>query len=200
MKFGSAIVKKKKKSTRMGFDKQTIEVGNELLVARIIRALARDFQEIIVVTGEPALYRAMPVKVTKDLLPSRGPLTGIHAGLSLIASDYGFVIACDMPHYNAAYAAWMKEALTPDSPGILTAHENGWIEPFHAFYHKKLAGPIEQALSDGVRKIRQVTDRAGVQSVPMDAARRFSPTLLMFQNINTREELAAFMEAQRDSD
>lgn len=184
------------KSLRMGFDKQSIRVDDRYLVQEVALSLCEDFSQIIVVTNEPSYYEGLPVEITRDILPSEGPLSGIHAGLTYAKAEYSFVLACDMPYYLKAYADRMKEEIAPGSTGILTAYPNGRIEPFHAFYHRSLVQPIEEGLRSGIRKIRVITDAQGVQSLPIELAKEYSEDLLMFQNLNTQEELEAFLRTR----
>lgn len=195
--FGSAIVLAGGKSRRMGFDKQGIVYDDKLLVRETIRRLAADFSDIIVVTHNSSYYLGADVRITKDVLPSTGPLAGIHAGLRLAKSEYAFVLACDMPHYNPVYASFCREQIQPGDNGILTSLHNGWIEPFHAFYAKRLIGPIEVYLAEGRRNIRDLAFQNAVRFLDEDHARRIDPQLHMFSNLNTREELDLFLAGER---
>lgn len=195
--FGSAILLAGGKSERMGFDKQGIRNNDELLVLETIRRLRSDFSDIIVVTHNSRYYLGENVRITKDLLPSTGPLAGFHAGLSLAKSEYAFVLACDMPYYHSGYAAYCKQQIRPGDNGILTSLDTGWIEPFHAYYSRRLITPIERYLAAGRRNIRDLALENGVQFLPESHARTFDPTLRMFSNLNTREELDAFLAGNK---
>jgi molybdopterin-guanine dinucleotide biosynthesis protein A len=191
--FGSAIVLAGGKSRRMGFDKQGIVYDDKLLVRETIRRLAEDFSDIVVVTHNSDYYLGADVRITKDILPSTGPLAGIHAGLTLTKSEYAFVIACDMPYYNPVYAGLMQEKIRPGDNGILTSLHDGWIEPFHAYYGKKLIAPIEAYLAQGKRNIRDLAYHNGVRFLDEDHVLQIDPQKRLFANLNTREELDAFL-------
>lgn len=191
--FGTAIVLAGGKSRRMGFDKQAIRYDDKLLVLETIRRLKADFDDIIVVTHDRRFYFRADVRITKDILPSTGPLAGIHAGLTLAKSDYAFVLACDMPYYSPAYARLLQEKIKPPDTGILTALENGWIEPFHAYYKRSLTTPIEAYLQEGKRNIRDLAAAHGIRFLDERYARSIDPQLQMFANLNTKEELDAFL-------
>ena len=158
-----------------------------------IRRLAEDFSDIVVVTHNSDYYLGADVRITKDILPSTGPLAGIHAGLTLTKSEYAFVIACDMPYYNPVYAGLMQEKIRPGDNGILTSLHDGWIEPFHAYYGKKLIAPIEAYLAQGKRNIRDLAYHNGVRFLDEDHVLQIDPQKRLFANLNTREELDAFL-------
>ncbi len=191
--FDTAIVLAGGKSRRMGFDKQTIVYDDQLLVLETIRRLSRDFSDIIVVTHNSRYYLGTDVRITKDILPSTGPLAGIHAGLTLARSEFAFVLACDMPFYSPEYAKSMQKQMSIGDTGIVTALDNGWIEPFHAYYGKALIPAIEAYLAEGRRNIRDMARDNGVRFLPEAHARSLDPQLRMFANLNTREELDAFL-------
>lgn len=73
MRFGTAILLAGGKSLRMGFDKQSIRVDDRYLVQEVALSLCEDFSQIIVVTNEPSYYEGLPVEITRDILPSKGP-------------------------------------------------------------------------------------------------------------------------------
>lgn len=196
MRFGTAILLAGGKSLRMGFDKQSIKVEDRYLVQEIAASLHADFSQIIAVTNEGRYYEGLPITITKDVLPSEGPLSGIHAGLLLSESEYAFVLACDMPYYCRGYSQKLRELLLPESAGIITSLDGGKIEPFHGYYHKSLVHPIEEALASGKRKIRIVAEENEMQMVPISVAESFSPERSMFQNLNTESDLREFLEAR----
>lgn len=197
MQFGTAIVLAGGKSARMGFDKQTIMKNDQRLVDETIRRLRRVFSDIIVVTKTPEYYTHLDVTTTQDVLPSTGPLAGIHAGLLQSKADYAFVLACDMPYFNPDYARFMEQHMRPEDTGILTALDDGWIEPFHAYYGKALIRPIEDYLSQGKRNIRDLAWDNGVQFLPEKHILSMDPDKRLFQNLNTPEDLEIFLQIDR---
>ena len=80
-RFGTAVILAGGKSTRMGFDKQLLEINERRLIDNLRRKLIREFDEIIVVTNRSEYYLGFDDKITKDIIVGKGPLSGIHAGL-----------------------------------------------------------------------------------------------------------------------
>lgn len=85
-------------NSRMGGrNKAFLELGGRLFIDRIIRVLEGCCDQVLLVTRQPELYGGNPVMLVKDIFDLSTPLSGIHAGLVDMATDYGFVTGCDTP-------------------------------------------------------------------------------------------------------
>lgn len=193
-RFGSAIILAGGKSTRMGFDKQLLRLRERSLIEGLIRRLGGSFDETIVVTNRPELYIGLADKITGDIIPDMGPLSGIHAGLSAASSEYSFVIACDMPQLNTKYIDYMMELLNKNESMACITKFGDWIEPFNAFYSKALIDHIESFLMGGGKAVHRLLMNHNVEYIPEEVARSFSPDWGMFFNLNTREDLLKYTE------
>lgn len=193
-RFGSAIILAGGKSTRMGFDKQLLRLRERSLIEGLIRRLGGSFDETIVVTNRPELYIGLADKITGDIIPDMGPLSGIHAGLSAASSEYSFVIACDMPQINTKYIDFMMELLNKNESMACITKFGDWIEPFNAFYSKALIEHIESFLMGGGKAVHRLLMNHNVEYIPEEVARSFSPDWGMFFNLNTREDLLKYTE------
>lgn len=191
-RFGSAIILAGGKSTRMGFDKQLLRLRERSLIEGLIRRLGGSFDETIVVTNRPELYIGLADKITGDIIPDMGPLSGIHAGLSAASSEYSFVIACDMPQINNKYIDYMMELLNKNESMACITKFGDWIEPFNAFYSKALIEHIESFLMGGGKAVHRLLMNHNVEYIPEEVARSFSPDWGMFFNLNTREDLLKY--------
>lgn len=192
-KFGSAIILAGGKSTRMGFDKQLLKIDQRKLMDSLIHKLKKEFEEIIIVTNKPELYIGLSHKITKDILPDKGPLGGIHAGLKICSSKYGFVVACDMPNINMKYVKFMKKKLShKNSYGCVTKFGD-WIEPFSSFYSADLTDHIETYLNSNRKSINGLLKKLEITYIEEEHARQFSPNWDMFLNLNTNEDLNSYL-------
>jgi len=185
--FGSAAILAGGKSRRMeGIDKQTVSIGDAPLGVRIISLLAVYFDEIIVVTTRPELYKKFDVHCIADLIPGKGPLSGIHAALTASASEWLYVTACDMPYFSASYAAFLRSKVEDsfltnrEAPAACITRFGCHIEPFHAFYSKPLLPIIENLLRDIYRYDRSPSVIDLIKRIPSfqieeNEARTFTP-------------------------
>ncbi|MEC0184876.1 molybdenum cofactor guanylyltransferase [Paenibacillus peoriae] len=85
------------RSSRMGQDKALLQLGGVTVLERIAAVLGQVAGRVITVTRDPQQYRELGLETTTDLYPGLGPLCGIHAGLSASNTEWGIVVACDMP-------------------------------------------------------------------------------------------------------
>lgn len=192
--FGSAIILAGGKSTRMGFDKQLLRLRERSLSEGLIKRLKNYFDETIVVTNKPELYIGLADKITRDIIPDMGPLSGIHAGLSVASFDYSYVIACDMPQINFEYIDYMRAVLQERGSMACITRFGDWIEPFNGFYSRYLIDPIENYLLDGGKAVHRLLIDYEVEYISEETARKFSPDWEMFFNLNTREDLLRYVE------
>ncbi|NLW21668.1 MAG: molybdenum cofactor guanylyltransferase [Tissierellia bacterium] len=193
-KFGTAVILAGGKSTRMGFDKQLLKINERRLIDSLRRKLRLLFDEIIVVTNKSEYYLGFSDKITKDIIVGKGPLSGIHAGLSEASSQYVYFIACDMPNINLDYIRYMKEQIEDLDVKACVTRYGDWIEPFNAFYSKDMIGDIKEHITQNRRSVNSLLSKLTVHYIEEKKAREFSPNWDMFLNLNTKEELDDYLK------
>ena len=95
------------KSSRMGFDKSKIEIGDKLLIEITAEKLEKLFDEVIFIAENKYKFGNIKYTVIEDLKKDYGPAGGILTGLEYSSSPYTFFIACDMPFINLEYIKYM---------------------------------------------------------------------------------------------
>jgi len=173
-------------SRRMGRDKAFLTFDGIPLIERVVRTLRTVFPRIIIVTNDPASYVSYGAVVVTDAVDKQGPLTGIYSGLLHSKDDYNFVVACDMPFLNSGLITYMA-GLT-QGYDIVAPLVAGYLEPLHAFYHRRLLPVIEERLRQDSRQIRGIYDEAHVHYVTETELDRYDPERRSFKNLNTPEE------------
>lgn len=201
--FGSAIILAGGKSSRMGFDKQFIEINEKRLIEITAGKLGDTFDEIIIVTNRPEMYKESLFRVTSDIIHGKGPLCGIHAGLAAAASEFVYVLACDMPYINIEYIKHMKGVIetrlqASEGADACITLKGEWIEPFNAFYRKSLVTKIEEHLESDKRAVFSLLKQLDTVYISELEARRFSPDWSMFFNMNTIEELRRYSQVTQE--
>jgi molybdopterin-guanine dinucleotide biosynthesis protein A len=180
----------------MRSNKALLPYCGELFIERIYRQLSACFQEVILVTNTPELYRFLPCRMVPDVFPGMGSLAGIHSGLTHSETPYIFTVACDMPHLNVdlitdlVSRADCCDAVIPESAGGL--------EPLHAVYGKSCLPFIEKALPEGKRRVVECLDWDRVVVVNKEDVAAIDPEFLSFRNINTPEEYFRFREEMQE--
>jgi molybdopterin-guanine dinucleotide biosynthesis protein A len=173
-------------SRRMGRDKAFLKLNGVPLIEHALRALRGVFSKIIIVTNAPKLYVSYDALVVTDAYDKQGPLTGIYSGLLHSTDEHNFVAACDMPFLNPGLISYM--AGLAQGHDIVAPMVAGYLEPLHAFYHRRLLPVIEERLRDDARQIRGIYREARVLYVTETEIDRYDPERRSFKNLNTPEE------------
>ena len=134
--FGTAIILAGGKSSRMGFDKQFLQIGKKRMMDLVIEKLEEEFDQIIVVSNKPDQYENFSHKVVSDIIVGKGPLSGLHVGLKNSKSQYAYFVACDMPNINISYIRYMKEQIEKINPDACVTRSGKFAETFNSFYSK----------------------------------------------------------------
>ena len=193
----SAVVLCGGKSLRAGFDKQTIIIDGQWIALWIAHALARVFDDVLLVTNRSELYANSGFRVASDIIPNAGPLGGIHAGLTNAKHDWVFVTACDMPNVSIPYMRWLcrfAEGEKPSEDAFVVRLENGMLEPMNALYAKRCLPQVEQALLQNERRMIDLLQRVPTRYLPAGELAAFGGRETLFLNMNTPEEIQYYMD------
>ena len=191
------------KSSRAGFDKQTIRVDGMWIAEWIAQLLSDVFDEVLLVTNQTARYRNSSARVCGDIFPDAGPLGGIHAALWNAKHSHVFITACDMPNVSEAYLRWLSHAALTygaEKDALVVRLANGMLESMNAIYAKSGIPKMEQALCLGERKITALLQRMDTLYVPETALEQFGGREKLFFNMNTPEEISTYQNLSNPRD
>jgi molybdopterin-guanine dinucleotide biosynthesis protein A len=180
------------RSRRLGRDKAVEPLGGQPLIRRVIERVEAVTADIVVVVADAVRGNDLPLDVRRrvvwDVYPGKGSLGGIFSGLSAAKSDWGLVVACDMPFLNRQLLEYMLsrredfDAVVP-LPGA-------YPEPTHALYSKACLPHIEARLRANDLKISRFYHEVQVNYLTEEAITRYDPELRSFFNINSPDDLA----------
>jgi molybdopterin-guanine dinucleotide biosynthesis protein A len=187
------------RSTRMGgVDKSRIPVGGAPLIHSISELLRDLFPQVILVTNRPDLHQDLPdgVQIVSDQYRGRGPLGGLHAGLSRSETDAVFCLACDMPSLDRdliqAQAEQFRRSLDKGCQ-VLIPRIGKLIEPLHGIYLKALEPLVREICSGpGGYSIRVLLARARTCYWELEDTPRIRSA---FFNLNTPKDLSVHLDA-----
>ncbi len=186
--FVTGIVLAGGKSLRMGgLNKALLEVGGRSIIERTISVLDRIFRNVIIVTNSPEEYRFIGKPMFGDLKPGKGSLGGLYTGLHFCASQFGFLIGCDMPFLDESVIRYMVSLL--GNQDVVAPLIHGLFEPLHAIYSRRCLPHIEQLLDAEDLKIINLFPAVDVVAVPEEDLARFDPDLRCLVNLNSPEDL-----------
>lgn len=191
------------KSSRMGRPKADLPMGDETMLARVVRLLSASVSHIVIVaSAEQQLPSGLPPQTTivRDQLLHAGPLAGISVGLSELQAlpqhfERAFVTSCDVPFLQPGFV----EALFLLSRGhdVAVPVDKQHFHPLAAVYRVELAETVQQLVTQGERRPRHLFDRVKTLRVPTESLRHVDPDLRTLLNLNTPQEYLAALEIDR---
>ena len=174
----SVVVLAGGQSRRMGRDKATLSwEGGDLLGSLLTRLLPLS-DDVIVVSN---VQRNIPptARQVTDLIPGKGPLSGIHAGLVYARHPLVFFTACDLPFLTSELVLQMMNSVGKADGGV--AMYKGQLEPLIACYRKNCANVAEELLVAGKYSVRDFL--AKINWVTVEEFEQFDESY--FMNLNT---------------
>ncbi|MFC2068148.1 molybdenum cofactor guanylyltransferase [Chloroflexota bacterium] len=187
------------KSLRMRHDKVLEIIDDKSLLERAINAVSVFNSDVIIVTATkqafPLFNEYQNLKIVTDIYHGRGPLGGIHAGLTASDRQHNLVVACDMPFLNQSLMNLMINNVA--GYDVIIPRAGYMLEPLHAVYSKECLTPIEDLLKHGKKcniSIRELLPLVNVRYLDANEIKSFDPQHLSFFNINTESDLETARE------
>ena len=185
----SAVLLAGGQSTRMGFDKATLEIGGEPLWLRQIGVLQELGVADIFISG-PASgpWQGRGFRVIEDTISGRGPMGAIAEILETISTSQMVVLAVDMP---AMISGFLKKLMSVDH--AIVPKKGEFFEPLAAVYSKSNVELLNEYLSNGERSL-QAYLREAVRCGDMAVYNVTNEEKPLFTNLN---EWTTLTPAQR---
>lgn len=175
------------KSTRMGSDKAFLEFKGKTLLDRALQTLQALTPEVLIV-GDRGRFAAHG-SVVEDVFRDRGPLGGIHAALSVSATDLNIVLAVDLPFVEPELLQYvLKRARRSTALAAVPRTDDGW-QPLCAVYRTPFKNLAERSLLQGKNKIDPLFAEIDMLCIGDGDLQEngFSPSV--FRNLNTPADL-----------
>jgi molybdopterin-guanine dinucleotide biosynthesis protein A len=183
MKTVSAILLAGGRSRRMGVDKATVQIEGEPLWQRQIGILrGMPVESVRLSVNSVPAWRPVEVEVIADTSPSRGPLSGVAAGLGRLKTSHLLVLAIDLPRMTAEH---LRKLWRMARPGVGVIPQNGeYFEPLCAIYPVEALALAEQMLNAGDASL-QTLARKLVDCSQARIHRLREPEAALYLNMNT---------------
>ena len=175
-----------------GADKSALVVGGQSILDRQLAAARSVTPSVLAVTSTPGPAREGSVPLVVDLVPDAGALGGLLTALVASPTDVTVVVAGDMPFVTGPFLRWLAERLG-DADAVVPVDAGGY-HPLCAAYHRRAAGPLRQAIDDGVRRVQQAVGRLRVIDAAPEDYRDFDRDNRLLLNINTPEDYHAALD------
>ena len=170
-----------------GRNKALLSMGEQSIVGRLIELFQDLFEQVILVANQPLDFVAWDCLIVSDLIPVRGSLTGIHAGLFYSRTSHAFITACDMPFLKREMIQLLMNNLDPQWDVVVPVTREGY-QPLCAVYSKRCLKTIENQTARGAMKISNLYSQVKVKKIAEESLREIDPDLISFFNINTQED------------
>ena len=171
-------------SSRLGFNKALVLFRGKPVIERMRETLSPVVSSIRIIANDPSEYRAFNIETVPDLRPGCGPLSGIHAALSVSTTEYVLIVSCDLPLLTA-------DTLTPlllEYPGYdITMFKHKLFEPLCAVYRRTCLPALEELIDHGEYRIIDLFPTLNTRIIRVDQSE-------VFQNINTKEDYERLQE------
>ena len=191
------------RSSRMGQDKALLPFRGRTLAAWMAEMVKGICGEVSLV-GSQQKHSGLGFPVIEDVFPGSGPLAGIHAALVQSEAQFNLIVGCDMPNLSPDFLNRLLEIAMEESPDAVVPETEAFgYEPFCAVYSRTCLPRIEEALSNGKRKISSVFPRLRIRAVACREWRAFDRLGNLFQNLNTLQDYeqarSEFQEGEQTS-
>jgi molybdopterin-guanine dinucleotide biosynthesis protein A len=178
------------KSSRLGRNKALQAIRAKSLIQWVIDRIAILSTEIIIATARGEAIpcsSSVKIKTVADIYAGKGPLAGIHSGLTASSSPRAIVVGCDTPFLSVSLLEYMTRICSAFD--VVVPRIRNSLEPICAVYSKTCAGPIQGLLQQNELRIDKLFSIVKVKYVEEDEINRFDPKHLSFFNINSQADL-----------
>ena len=175
------------KSSRMKYNKAFAEIAGRSVINIIVDKFARVFDEIIIISNEPQLYRELGPVVYTDIYPHMGPVSGIHSGLYHARHDQAFIMGCDVPFMNMELVEFMFTQL--DDYDSVVPEIDTYLQPLSAIYSKKCLPVLTNCLENNKVKLIRIFEELNSLILNRNQLEKFGVVEELFLNVNDLEAL-----------
>lgn len=180
------------KSSRFGRDKSLLTLDGATLTERAVKNLLPLFDEILIVSNASDKFHLPGAREIGDVYPNAGPLGGIHSALVHSRNEAVFVMACDMPHFDAALCQRLVDLSAGYDAFVPRAGDE--LEPLFALYRKSALPAMESLLQGGRYKVRGLFEHVKTGFLPL-AVRQSGED--PFYNINFPSDYEALQKGPK---
>ena len=146
----TAVILSGGKSRRMGVNKSFMKIGSQTVIEIISEIVKPLFEKVILITDTPDKYSLLNLITYSDIYLNKGPLGGIHAGLTRAATDKIFVITCDVPLMKPEMIKYIVDY--PSEKPVKVARAGGFVQQLCGVYSKPVLPAAEIILNEEMTK------------------------------------------------
>lgn len=202
-----AFIQSGGRSSRMGTDKAWLEINGRPMIEHVLAAAKPVAASLFIVINQANpnadRYRELAAKwkarLLFDLHDHKGPLGGIHTALKACEeNESALILACDLPFITTEFLSFLCKAHQAETQhsALNTQHfitvptdQDGRLQPLAAIYGQACLPAIEEMLAADRLKVDRLFEQAPTQVISFEAIVSFNDSKLLFQNMNSSEDL-----------
>jgi molybdenum cofactor guanylyltransferase len=174
-------------NTRIPFPKGFLPFHGRRIIDQNIDIFRGIFRRIFISTNTPERYFYTGADMVGDILPQKGPMTGIYSVLKVPGVSAVFVTACDMPFINVILMKFLIERWKHGMDALIPIYRKR-PEPLFGIYSSNIAEIMASSIRDGNRSLQDFLGRIKVLYIDEEEVRQMDPEGKSFVNINTLED------------
>lgn len=183
----SGIILSGGRSSRMKYNKAFAEITSRSSIEIIIDKFRSFFDETIIISNEPELYKRFGLPVYTDIYPRLGPISGIHSALYRSSFESIFLLGCDMPFINMSLVELMLEKL--NGFDTVVPRINSYLQPTSAVYRKSCLPLLTDCLENNKLKLTMIFRELNSLILDESQLQQFGPIEEILFNVNDSEAL-----------
>lgn len=156
-------------SSRMGQNKALLPIDDHTIIERVAKALKPTVSSLWIAGNPTADYSFLELSEVPDIFPGQGPLSGLHAALLQISSEWYAVSACDLPFASTLLMQYLIEQTRMEGIQAVIPMQYGRIHPLYAVYHCSVLPSLQTALEHKQLRVRDWLDQQQVKYVEIES-------------------------------
>ncbi len=195
----SGVVLAGGENIRFPFLKGFIKLGKSTIIEKNLFLLKELFDEVFISANIPDVYFYLGAQMVGDVLPSRGPMSGIYSALINTKSECAFVIACDMPFLKKDLIVFIckkhDEISRSKSVDATIPICNGKPQPLLGIYCKTVLPYFERCVRNDKTSMKRLLSEINTYFIDESDIMTIDPDCRSFFNINTIEDYERILMA-----
>ena len=186
-----AIVLAGGQSRRMGQDKGLMFLNGKPMISHVLNAIKESgINEILIISNNNE-YSKFGHPVFNDEYLDKGPLGGIHSGLSNSSKEYNLVITCDTPFVDSEMITQLMSNCSDNR--ITLVRDNDRVHQLIGIFKKDIDVEVKDHIEKGWLKMEPFNESLGAKVLNSDG---WGLKADCFLNINSMED---FKNVSNDS-
>ncbi|PJA99818.1 MAG: molybdenum cofactor guanylyltransferase [Ignavibacteriales bacterium CG_4_9_14_3_um_filter_30_11] len=140
------------KSKRMGENKSFLKLGDKSVIEKITDLMKNIFKNVLLITNTTDEYKFLSIPIYEDIYKYKGPLAGIHSGLTHSITQNNFIISCDIPLMTEKMIKYIVDYKTDKL--ITVCKADGFIQQLAGRYSKNVLPCAEEIILEDSKEVR----------------------------------------------